>query len=75
MEILSISAIVVSVITALSGLIAGMHIKKSKCFGNECLCESEETKIDRIKKVINKQYSGNITPISKDLSKDLSTDI
>jgi hypothetical protein len=77
LDALSISALVVSVITALSGLIAGMHIKKSKCLGNECLCESEETKTQRIKSVIEKQYSGNITPISKDLKiiRDLSTDI
>jgi hypothetical protein len=39
MDALSISALVVSVITALSGFIAGMHIRKSECMGNKCLCD------------------------------------
>jgi hypothetical protein len=62
----------VSVITAISGLVAGLHIKKSKCFGNECFCESEETKINRIKTVIDRNYSrGDITPVSKNISTDI----
>jgi len=40
MDVLAISALVVSVITALSGFIAGMHIRKSECMGNKCLCDN-----------------------------------
>jgi hypothetical protein len=47
MDALSVSAIVVSIITAISGLIAGLHIKKSNCFNGLCICETEEEKLNK----------------------------
>lgn len=66
-DILSISAIVIASLTTISGIIAGFHLKKSQCLGNSCECyETEEKKINRIKSVIEKNYSNNNSPIIKE---------
>jgi hypothetical protein len=43
-DLVGISALIVSILVAIGGCIAGLHIKKSKCMGNNCECESDEEK-------------------------------
>jgi hypothetical protein len=72
MDVLSISAIVISGLTTIGGIIAGFHLKKSNCMGNSCECyESENKKIERIKSVIDKNYSNNNSPINKEPLKNI----
>jgi hypothetical protein len=57
-NLIGISALVVSIIVAIGGCIAGFHIKKSKCMGNNCECETEEEKKKR-------NNSLNNSPVNK----------
>jgi hypothetical protein len=52
-DLVGISALVVSILVAIGGCIAGFHIKKSKCMGNNCECETEEERKRRNSKNMN----------------------
>ena len=55
-DALSITAIIISSLTTISGIIAGFHLKRSNCLGNSCECyESEQKKIERIKSIIRSE--------------------
>lgn len=52
---ISIASIIIAITTAASTLFGVLHLRKSKCLGSECLCESENKKIERIKSIIQRE--------------------
>ena len=62
-ESVSIAAIIIAVATSIGTLLGALHLRKSSCLGSECICETEEKKIERIKSVIKSTITPPQSPI------------
>ena len=67
-EIIIISSVIVSILTAIGGILIKMHMNKCKCGAVNCECEPEKTEVENKEPVKAKSLSKRISGIFKKTS-------